>query len=32
MARFQTFDDPADGAHSAARIAKLRDELVAARA
>jgi Xaa-Pro aminopeptidase len=27
MARFQTFDDPADGAHSAARIAKLRDEL-----
>ena len=28
MARFQTFDDPADGAHSAARIAKLRDELV----
>ncbi|HZY22555.1 MAG TPA: aminopeptidase P family protein [Beijerinckiaceae bacterium] len=28
MARFQTFDDPADGAHSAARIAKLREELV----
>jgi Xaa-Pro aminopeptidase len=28
MARFQTFDDPADGAHSAARIARLRDELV----
>src|SRR3954463_2350961 len=28
MARFQTFDDPADGAHSAARIAKLRDEFV----
>ena len=27
MARFQTFDDPADGAHSAARIAKLREEL-----
>jgi Xaa-Pro aminopeptidase len=27
MARFQTFDDPADGAHSAARVAKLREEL-----
>ncbi|MFL5175492.1 MAG: aminopeptidase P family protein [Microvirga sp.] len=27
MARFQTFDDPPDGAHSAARIAKLREEL-----
>jgi Xaa-Pro aminopeptidase len=27
MARFQTFDDPADGAHGAERIARLRDEL-----
>jgi Xaa-Pro aminopeptidase len=28
MARFQTFDDPANGVRSASRIGKLRDELV----